>query len=266
MSTATAAVRPVPVSTDTASTPDAVRVNPVRAVRGLGVMVGGPLVLLAAIAAAAVYSVRALRHGRPPHRAAVVVLGTATAYRRWALPWMRRWGATDAEAAMALPDDETVASPGARQTRAVQIDASADAVWPWIAQIGQDRGGFYSYEWLENLAGCRLTNADRIHPEWGLRTVGESVLLHPDTGLKILQFVPGRTLVLESGWSFILQPDGPESCRLLTRFIPPTGVAGVAYATLVELPHFIMERKMLLEIKRRVMSPTGRHLPAGATA
>jgi hypothetical protein len=229
-------------------------------------MVGGPLVLLAAIVVSAVHSVRALRHGRPPHPAAVVVLGTAAAYRRWTLPWMRRWGATGAEAAMRLPGDDGVSSPGARQTRAVQIDAAAHAVWPWIAQIGQDRGGFYSYEWLENLAGCRMTNADRIHPEWGLRTVGESVLLHPDTGLKVLQFVPGRMLVLESGWSFTLVPDGPASCRLLTRFIAPTGVAGIAYAMLVELPHFIMERKMLLEINRRVMSSGGRHLPAGVTA
>lgn len=54
---------------------------------------------------------------------------------------------------MTLPGDETVANPGVRQTRAVQIDAPAHATWPWIAQIGQDRGGFYSYEWLENLAG-----------------------------------------------------------------------------------------------------------------
>jgi hypothetical protein len=265
MSTATVANRPVPVSTDTASTAGAVRVNPVRAVRGLGVMVGGPLVLLAAVIAAAVHSVRALRHARPPRRAAIVVLGTAAAYRRWALPWMRRWGATDAEAAMTLPGDDKVASPGARQTRAVQIDAAAQAVWPWIAQIGQDRGGFYSYQWLENLAGCRMTNADRIHREWGRRTVGETVLLHPDSGLKVLQFDPGRTLVLESGWSFALVPDGPASCRLLTRFIAPRGVAGIAYAMLVELPHFIMERKMLLEIKRRVTSSGRRHLPAGAT-
>jgi hypothetical protein len=110
-----------------------------------------------------------------------------------------------------------------------------------------------------------MTNADRIHPEWGVRTVGESVLLHPDSGLKVLQCVPGRTLVLESGWSFTLEPDGPESCRLLTRFIAPTGVAGIAYETLVELPHFIMERRMLLEIRRRATSSGGHHPPAGAT-
>jgi hypothetical protein len=70
-------------------------------------------------------------------------------------------------------------------------------------------------------------------------------------------------LVLESGWTFILEADGPESCRLLTRFFAPTGVAGIAYAALVELPHFIMERKMLLEIKRRVTSSGDRDLPAG---
>ena len=96
-----------------------------------------------------------------------------------------------------------------------------------------------------------MRNADRVHPEWGQRAVGETVLLHPDGGLKILRVDPGRALVLAGGWSLVLQPDGPNGCRLLTRFYAPAGVAGAAYyAMLLELPHFVMERKMLLEIKR----------------
>ena len=167
---------------------------------------------------------------------------------------MRRWGATDAEVVMTLPGDEAIANPGLRQTRAVQVDAPPHAVWPWIAQIGQDRGGFYSYTWLENLAGCQMTNAHRIHPEWGHRAAGETVLLHPDSGLKMLEFDPGHGLVLEGGWSFALKADGPDSCRLIARFIAPLGATGTAYGLLLELPHFVMERKMLLEIKHRAQT------------
>jgi len=124
-------------------------------------------------------------------------------------------------------------------------------VWPWIGQIGQDRGGFYSYTWLENLAGCRMRNADRVHPEWQRCAVGDVVLLHPAAGLKVLRVDSGRALVLEGGWSLVVQEDGPGRCRLLARFRAPSGVAGAAYALLLELPHFIMERRMLVAIKRR---------------
>jgi hypothetical protein len=123
------------------------------------------------------------------------------------------------------------------------------AVWPWLAQLGQDRGGFYSYAWLENLAGCRMRNADRIHSEWQQRA--DTVLLHPTAGLKVLSFEPDRALVLEGGWSLVLRADGPERCRLLARFRAPGGVAGAAYGMLLELPHFLMERRMLVTIKRR---------------
>ena len=59
---------------------------------------------------------------------------------------------------MTLSGDEAIVNPGLRQTRAVQVDAPPHAGWPWVAQTGQDRGGFYSYTWLENLAGCQMTN------------------------------------------------------------------------------------------------------------
>jgi hypothetical protein len=223
--------------------------SPLSAARAFAVMLGGPLALYAVFASAAASTIRALRARRPPRLAAVAVLGTATAYLRWARPWMRRWGSTDSEVEMALPGDERVANPSVQQTHAVAIDAPAHAVWPWIEQIGQDRGGFYSYTWLENLAGCRMRNADRVHPEWQRRAVGDAVLLHPAAGLKILRLDPGRALVLEGGWSLVVQEDGPKRCRLLARFRAPGGAGGAAYAMLLELPHFLMERKMLATIK-----------------
>ena len=71
-----------------------------------------------------------------------------------------------------------------QMTRAVTIDSPVEDVWPWLAQVGQDRGAFYSYDWLENLAGCRLKIADRVHLEWQHRAVGDTVLLHPAAGIK----------------------------------------------------------------------------------
>ena len=131
------------------------------------------------------------------------------------------------------------------------IDAPTDAVWPWLAQIGQDRAGFYSYECLENLAGCHMHNADEIHPEWQQRRLGETIYLHPRTGLPVARFEPGRVLALKNWGAFVLEPVGSDRTRLIARGRTPRGAASIVNALLMEIPHFVMERKMLLEIKRR---------------
>ena len=246
-------VVPPPPAAEPAAAPHAASGHPstLDAVRAFGVMLGGPLALLSAAAASAAHCVGAARRRRLPSPGVVAVLGGAIAYQRRLRPWMRTWGASDAEVVMTLPGDELSPRPAFQQTHVVRIGAPAAEVWAWIAQIGQDRGGFYSYTWLENLAGCRMHNADRIHPEWQVRSVGETVRLHPAAGLKVLRLQPGRTLVLEGGWSMHVADDGPDSCRLIARFRAPAGVAGSAYGLLLELPHFLMERRMLLEVKRR---------------
>ena len=90
----------------------------------------------------------------------------------------RRWNTTGDEAVRALPGDERVPASLVTQTLAVTIKAPPAAVWPWLAQIGQERGGLYSYELLENIARCQMHNADRIVPEWELH-VGDLVRLGP---------------------------------------------------------------------------------------
>ncbi len=72
--------------------------------------------------------------------------------RRWLC-----WGVTDGERDLGLPGDELIANPDLIATRAITIRASVDEVWPWIAQLGQGRGGFYSYDFFENLVGCDIT-------------------------------------------------------------------------------------------------------------
>jgi hypothetical protein len=217
------------------------------------VVFGGPLALLAGVAAATVDALRALRRGHRPRPRSAIALGAAAAYGA-ALASMRGWGATPGERTGTLAGDETVPDPGVQHTRAVTIAAPVAEVWPWLAQIGQDRGGFYSYTWLENLAGCRMRNADRVHPEWQERAVGEQLLLHHETGLQVLGIDAGRSLTLDGGWHFVLEPDGRDRSRLIARWRCPRGALNTAFALLFDLPHFLMERRMLLGIKHRAES------------
>ena len=85
-----------------------------------------------------------------------------------------------------LPGDDLIANPDLTATRAITVHTSAEQVWPWIAQLGRGRGGFYSYDVLENLVGCDIHSADQIVPEWQDITVGDQVKLHPEVGLASL--------------------------------------------------------------------------------
>ena len=171
--------------------------------------------------------------------------------------WHLRWGAIEEELSKPLPGDELVPDPGIESTRAITVNASVEEVWPWLAQIGQDRGGFYSYEWLENLAGCEMRNADRIHPEWQHREVGEIVFLHPATGMKVATFEPGRAIVLEGWGAFVVEPIDEKSTRVILRTRVPRGSATLYYLLGIEIPHVIMERRMLKEIKERAERTAG---------
>jgi hypothetical protein len=234
-----------------ATTPDPRRGNALDAVRAFGVMSGGPIVVLLLALASVWLVVHALVDGDAPPWPAIVGVAAIAGYVVVLRPWTRRWGTTRAELQKVLPGDELVRRPGVTMTRAVTVDAPVDAVWPWLAQIGQDRGAFYSYAWLENLAGCRLRNADRIHPEWQHRDVGDTVLLHPLSGIRLARFDRNRSYAFEGGWYFALEPLPNDRTRLYARSRVPRGLASLAYAVFIEFPHFVMERKMLLGIKAR---------------
>lgn len=79
-------------------------------------------------------------------------------------PWHLSWGATEEEVRRELPGDDVVPEASNFSTRAITIEAPAEDVWPWLVQIGWNRGGFYSYNWVENLMGGDLHNAELIHP------------------------------------------------------------------------------------------------------
>jgi hypothetical protein len=176
-----------------------------------------------------------------------------------------RWGSTAEELATALPGDDLVPDANITATRAISVATSADQVWPWIAQIGQGRGGFYTYDFLENLAGCDIHSADGIVPEWQSPSVGDEVRLHPEIGLRVALLDRGRALVLRGGipmgpvappydctWAFSVRPQEDGTTRLVVRErYEYTRWWSSLLVEPVQLISFVMSRRMLRGIKRR---------------
>ncbi|HSN91341.1 MAG TPA: hypothetical protein VLS93_08930 [Anaeromyxobacteraceae bacterium] len=201
---------------------------------------------------------------------AAALLGAHLLFLR---PWTSRWGASDEEVARALPGDELWPDATRVETRAVTISAPAREAWAWVRQIGQDRGGFYGYELLWNLARARIRDADGLLPDLPERAPGERLwLASPEewggTGFVVVARVDrGRALVtlnLVGGdeapvgtWTFVVERLGPERSRLLVR--SRTGRAGVSPPVarrlfdllLFEPAHFVMERRMMLGLAER---------------
>jgi len=194
-------------------------------------------------------------------------------------PLYNRWGANPTDAARALPGDELVPHPRQQYTRVITIRATPQAIWPWLAQMGQEHGGLYSYTRLENMVGCNMRNAERIVPEWQNIQVGDPVRLMPKGGplYKIAAIHPIRALVLvaadpktekiteltepmpaeyvNSNWIFYLDPIGERQTRLLIRgcldYEPANFLNNLIWRVLTEPIGFVMMRKLLLGIKER---------------
>ena len=179
--------------------------------------------------------------------------------------WQLRWGATGQESGEPLPGDHLIADPDLTATRAITVGAPAGQVWPWIAQLGQGRGGFYSYDFLENLVGCDIHSADRIVPEWQDAGVGDEIKLAPQVGLVVALVERGRSLVLRGGvpmgntpppydftWAFVLRDEPSGATRLLVRErYAYTRPWARLLAELVEVVSFVMSQKMLRGIRDR---------------
>jgi hypothetical protein len=173
-----------------------------------------------------------------------------------ARPWYLRWGATDAEIAMSLPGDVfTKKNPTALSTRAITIKAPAAVVWQWLVQTGQGRGGFYSYDWLENLFAADMHNAERVTAELQDLKVGDWVLMHPMGATnkamrgEVALLEPERSLVLSGGWGWYLEPIDVDTTRLIVRY--PNYEDPIYYFMIFEQAHFIMESGMMLGLKAR---------------
>ena len=109
----------------------------------------------------------------------VFIVTAIVVYAVMVYPWISRWGATALETADRYPGDELVSEPRFRTTRAVTVNAAPEKIWPWLLQLGVDRGGMYSYDWLENLFGLKVHSADRIVEEWQDLQPGGFIRLTP---------------------------------------------------------------------------------------
>jgi len=234
--------------------------------RGLAVVFGPAVVLNAAWLVSSRACIRALRSGRRPGPVPLALAASAVAYHGYLRPRMHRWGATEEERIAVLPGDEADADPGEQTTRGLTIDAPVEDVWPWLAQIGQDRAGFYSYQVLENLVGCRMHSADRILAEHQRLAPGDEIRLGPAgyPCFRVQEVRPPSTLVLlsqpprpgaaEAGvasWQWQLRPCGEAGSRLVVRQrLDYPDRFGLMWR-LVEPIGFVMERRMLRGLKQR---------------
>jgi hypothetical protein len=210
----------------------------------------------------------------------VAVVGAAAAavaaYEQRVKPWQERWGATEAEVAMVLPGDGYLAEPAHQVTRGITIDAPREAVWPWLVQMGADRGGFYTYDLLENAFGLGIHSADRIVDEWQDLAVGDIVYgdRRRTGGWVVVDLRPAEGLVLmvadlaqdrplrrdeQLGWEFLWNFELLEAPGGATRLLVRERVAfDNAPIRAVMAPvgpiSFVMTRGMLRGIKARAES------------
>ncbi|MEW5916759.1 MAG: hypothetical protein AB1762_10150, partial [Gemmatimonadota bacterium] len=189
-----------------------------------------------------------------------------------AQPWYLDWGATTAELSRTLPGDEIIPDARSQHTRAITINVPVERVWPWLAQLGQDRGGFYSFDVLENVVGCRMPVEDYLRPDKQSWAIGDKLWMYPPdraggVGFATLRvLVPSRALGFatrstgtsldepeDGSWSMVLEPIDGGSTRLLIRGRLAKGrsALGAAFDASVFAPmHYVMERRMMIGIRQ----------------
>jgi len=204
-------------------------------------------------------------------------------------PRLLTWGATDEEVKRSLPGDDLVRNPQMASTHAITINRPAAAVWPWVVQIGHQRAGWYSYDWLHRLMGIAGSvedasrSAERVIPELQDLRVGDEIEIGPDMGYNVVALDPERALVLHiavemgsfepfdpageqpdesfaSSWTWFLEEIGEEKTRLIVRIrigYSPSVATALMVHGVMEPGSFIMERKTLLGIKRRAEAAGG---------
>ncbi len=198
----------------------------------------------------------------------LILAGLLSALFAITLPAIHDWGATDAEEAQTLPGDALLTKPLIRWIHGETINAPPAQVWPWIAQLGDRRAGYYSYTFIENRVGA-LTggagynvvyhNADRIHPEWQNPQPGDPLI---QSVLKAREVRPGEYLLADAVnpeafnwvWLWHLQPvDGGQHTRLVVHFgiQLPGADSNPVMTFMMDVGGFVMEQNMLQGIKTR---------------
>ena len=175
--------------------------------------------------------------------------------------WFARWGTTLDDRARVMDGDFLIVNPTHSATHAVTVNTGPDEIWPWLVQMGYQRGGLYSYDWLDRLFGfLDRPSANSILPQFQSLSVGDRILLGPREALTVRALKAGRALVLSYDahdmqwvWQFGLYPIDRNHTRLVSRGTErmPHTVAAWILMRLMEPAAFVMTRRMLLGVKKR---------------
>jgi hypothetical protein len=172
--------------------------------------------------------------------------------------------ATAREHSLALPGDELIPNALGLLTHAITVRCSPAELWPWLRQMGADRAGWYSYDWIDN---GRRRSASRIVRDLQNPADGDVFPALPGCreGFVLIEQEANHWLVLgwpdERGgyvvtWAFVLKNAGPNLTRLIVRARASDeyrfhGLPQAMGLWLARLVHFLMQRKQLREIARR---------------
>jgi hypothetical protein len=191
----------------------------------------------------------------------VAVLTLALVYWFPVRRWFSRWGTTPEELARVMPGDALIPSPTDMSMQTVTVNARAEDIWPWLVQTGYQRGGLYSYDWLDRLFGfLDRPSATRILPEFQQLAVGDKIPWGHNTELTVGVLEPPRALALSYEargfkwvWQFGLYPLDDQRTRFVTRgteHVPNTFVWWLGMR-MMEPASFIMTRRFLFGVKER---------------
>ncbi len=206
----------------------------------------------------------------------------AGAYVLVVRPPLLRWGATDAEVGRAYPGADLIPGGERSATMAVTIEGPPSQVWPWLVQMGTDRGGWYSWDRLDNWG---RSSAERVHPEWqeialGDRFAGtrddsqswEVAALEPERflGLRMSLDLRGRpfdprgerpSAFTDSLWGFLLEELPGGRTRLIVSgywALRPRRLQPLMSVLLLEPSHWVMQTRQFANLKRRIEGASAR--------
>jgi hypothetical protein len=148
----------------------------------------------------------------------LIASGVTGTYLLLVGPWQRRWGATDEEVRRAMPGDALLRPDAPSTTRAITVDASPEVVFPWLLQIGYGRGGWYSYDWIDNDGKPSI---ERIDPALQGLAVGDRIEMLPGFGPVVREIVTNHHIVSggkTDSWCLLVELTPEGVTRLISRW------------------------------------------------
>lgn len=202
------------------------------------------------------------------HSAVITMLAGIIIVYSWVIrPWQLTWGATSEEVASILPGDEYLTSPNYYATRAITINTAAEKIWPWLIQMGDKRGGWYTYDFFENRG---IPSVKKIIPKYQHIALGDKVSM----AFWVKDFRKDKWILLEGNgeqgkitWLMLLNPIDKNNTRFITRL----RIQRYNSKLIERLGHLVfdagemfMTRKSMLGLKKRAEGLLGNLTETGS--